>query len=183
MKEILKLGGILFLITAVCTGLVAFANEITKAPIAAKEMEIKEDAMKKVMPEADDFEEMQKSQEIEEAYLAIKGGQAIGYAVSVAPKGYGGPINMMVGITKDGVVEGVEVLSHAETPGLGDNVTAPEFTNQFKDKTLAINIIKGGSAAEDEISAITGATITSESVTHGVNMALEYVASQEGVTQ
>lgn len=183
MKEILKLGGILFLIAAICTGLVSFVYELTKEPIAMQEREAKQKAMQEVMSQADDFKEAQGNEEIGEVYIAMKGGESIGYAISVSPKGYGGPINMMVGITKDGVVEGVKILTHGETPGLGANASDPSFMDQFKDKSKAIKVVKGTGAAQDEVSAITGATITAQAVTDGVNVALEYVASQEGIAQ
>ena len=183
MKEILKLGGILFLITAICSGFVSLASEVTKEPIAIKERETKERAMQEVMPEAEDFEEAQVSEEIEEAYTASKGGEILGYAISVAPKGYGGPIKMMVGVTKDGVVQGVTILQHGETLGLGANASDPTFTSQFKEKSNEINVVKGANPGEDEISAITGATITAQAVTDGVNVALDYVKTQEGAAQ
>lgn len=183
MKEILKLGGILFLISAICSGLVGYASEVTKEPIATKERETKQKAMQEVLPEAEDFEEAQGSEEVEEVYTAMKSGEAIGYAISVAPKGYGGPIYMMVGITKEGVVEGVKILAHGETPGLGANASDPNFTSQFKDKSTAITVVKGAGAGEDEISAITGATITSQAITDGVNIALDYVINQGGAAQ
>jgi len=183
MKEILKLGGILFLISAICSGLVGFASEITKEPIAAKEKEIKEQAMQEIILGAEDFEEMQGTEEVEEVYIATRGGKLIGYAISVSPKGYGGIINMMVGVTKDGVVEGVKILTHSETPGLGANASEPSFMNQFKEKSKAIKVVKGANPSDDEISAITGATITAQAITDGVNMALDYVNSQEGAGQ
>lgn len=183
MKEILKLGGILFLISAICSGLVGFASEITKEPIAMKEKEMKEQAMEEVMPGTEDFEAIQGTEQVEEVYIATKNGATIGYAISVAPKGYGGPINMMVGITKDGLVEGVKILSHGETPGLGANASEPSFINQFKEKSKFIKVVKSTNPSEDEISAITGATVTADAIADGVNTALEYVKSQEGISQ
>lgn len=183
MKEILKLGGILLLIGAICSGLVGYVNEITKEPIAKQEQETKAIAMKEVLPSAESFQDAPAGEDVLEAYTGIQGGQIIGYTVKVAPKAYGGAMEMMVGITSDGVVQGIKILSHSETPGLGANASDVSFTDQFKNKVKGLKVVKGTSQSEDEISAITGATITSKAVADGVNMALEYVESQEGGAQ
>ncbi len=183
MKEILKLGGILFLIAAICSGLVGFVSEITKEPIALQEKETRENAMQEVLAEAQEFEEVESTEEGGPVYAGIKDGQIIGYAISVAPNGYDGPIQMIVGVTAEGAIGGVIILDHGETPGLGANATDPSFTDQFKGKSAMISTIKSGTPKEDEISAITGATITSDAVAEGVNRALEHASSQEGLTQ
>jgi electron transport complex protein RnfG len=112
----------------------------------------------------------------------------LGHVLSVAPKGYSGSIDLMVGISggPEGTVQGVEIISHSETPGLGANADTPAFTGQYVGKTGSgfLNVVKIGPAGEDEIQAIASATITSQAVTDGVNTALScYTAFQLGVEQ
>ena len=80
-----------------------------------------------------------------------------------------------MGVTKDGGVKAINILNHSETPGLGAKSTEPEFYEQFNDKEiLPLKVVKGAASGADEIAAISGATITSNAVTSGVNAAVEY---------
>lgn len=176
MREIVKLGLILFVITAVAGGLLGFANEITKEPIAKQVQQSKEEAMKQTLPQADKFEfievDLPEDSIILEVNAGYKGDTLEGFAVKVAPKGYGGAIEMMVGVSKDGVLQGVKVVSHSETPGLGANAQNAAFTSQYEGKSGELKVVKTTPGADDEIQAITGATITSKAVTSGVNEVL-----------
>lgn len=180
MKDIAKTGSILFVIAAVCTGLVSFASEITKEPIARQKAQAKAAAMQEVLPSAQAFEEKEASDDIVEVQIGLQDGNPVGYALRVDPKGYDGTIEIMVGVTNEGIVEGIKILSHSETPGLGANSADSKFTDRFKGKNTLLKVTKSSQAGEDEISAITGATITSQAVTDGVNKAIEYVQNQEG---
>ena len=97
-------------------------------------------------------------------------GSPYGLVVAVTPRGYGGPIELMVGIRQDGRVAAVRVLGQSETPGLGTKVTERGFLDQFRGaktgERLAVN--KDGG----RINAVAGATISSRAVTQGVNVAL-----------
>ncbi|MCR5737043.1 MAG: FMN-binding protein [Eubacterium sp.] len=113
--------------------------------------------------------------EINEAVSAMdQNGEEIGYIVTVTDKeAYGGSLQMTVGILKDGTVKGISFLSLNETPGLGMKAKEDSFKQQFKDKKVdffAYN--KAGAMAENEIDAISSATITTNAVTHGVNAAI-----------
>ncbi len=163
-KEILRVGLILFVITAISALLLAFANDIT-APIIEQNAKIKtENSMKLLIPEADEFEQK------ENLYLAKAGGELVGVCVISEGLGYGGTVQVMVGVDKEGKVAGIDILSHSETPGLGANADKPDFTNQFTAKTGNIKVAKTG--GENEIQAISGATVTSNAVTKAVNDAL-----------
>lgn len=95
-------------------------------------------------------------------------------AIEVAPKGYGGEINMVVGISDTGEVTGVAIISMSETPGLGSKANDDSFLNQFKGKRAGVAIGKGS----NNVDAITGATITSKAVTQGVSEALDKYAEK-----
>ena len=105
--------------------------------------------------------------------------EVIGYAFSVlSHDGYGGDIDVCIGISLDKTITGVEIISLNETPGMGMRATEPAFIEQYKDKKVdAFVVTKTGKSAENEIDAISGATVTSNAVTNAVNMALFFVES------
>lgn len=182
MKEILKLGAILFIITAVCSGLLGLVNSITQPIIAQKKEATKQEAMKVLIPEAETFVMINEIEEegIEELYVAQKGKEYLGSVAKVAPEGYGGAIEILVGVDINQAVTGIQILTHTETPGLGANVNNDGFRMQFVGKKAPLQVVKG-SASSEEISAITGATITSRAVTEGVNQAVQYINTHQEV--
>ncbi len=107
-------------------------------------------------------------------YRAIRNGDQIGSAVIAEGEGYGGPIEVLVGIDTDGAVVGLKVLDHDETPGLGDVVTEDEFLSQFHGKSEADPI-----QIDEDIDNITGATVSVEAVAEAVRAALGYLAGAE----
>lgn len=181
MKENLRLGLILLLITGIAGFLLGGAFEITKAPIAASIEADKQTALKEILPTADKFTktDVKLNEKISEVNSALKGTEIEGYAIKVAPKGYGGLVEIMVGISKDGKVSGIKILAHTETPGLGANAPEPKFSGQFKDKPTKdkLEVVKIAPTKENQIQAITGATITSKAVTLGVNDAIDFYNS------
>ncbi len=91
----------------------------------------------------------------------------------VAPDGYSGNIDIMVGVDPDGVVSGIEILTHAETPGLGDKITFPEYKQGCVGKSLDNadwRVKKDGG----EFDQITGATISPRAVVGAVKKGLEF---------
>ncbi len=178
-KETIKLGLILLLITAVAGLILGAANSITRAPIAKQIEKTNSDAMKEIVPKADVFNksDVKTSGEILEVNEGkTNSGETAGYAIKVAPKGYSGKIEMMVGISKDGKIDGIKILAHSETPGLGANASEPKFSVQYKGKTIdkPLQVVKKEPSAPNEIQAITGATITSNAVTKGANEAVAF---------
>ena len=103
-------------------------------------------------------------------------GAETGYIVKGSAAGYGGSVIVVVGVDADLKVTGIsfpETLP--ETAGLGKKATEPAFYEQFAGKGTKLSVKKGGGAGEDEIDAISGATITSTAVTNTVNAATEFV--------
>lgn len=178
LRKALHLGGTLFAVTAVTGMILGFVQWGTSYAIRRAELEAKSEALRNVMPEALRFEDVEAVPddfvtEIQEALNDA--GEKVGYCFTVASQGYGGPVSFVVGVTKDGTVRAINILSHSETPGLGARSTEPEFYGQFENRTqLPLKVVKGEAGAADEISAISGATITSSAVTNGVNAAVEY---------
>jgi electron transport complex protein RnfG len=181
MKENLKLGGILLIIAAVAGLLLGWAHEITKEPIAKQEAITKAEALKEILPAASEFKisTVSLAEGIKEVNEGLSSGKIVGYAVKVAPKGYGGAIELMVGISNEGKLEGIKILSHNETPGLGAKAPEPKFSGQFKGKPLdkELQVVKKTPTSPNEIEAITGATISSKAVTTGVNEAVKFYNS------
>ncbi len=178
-KAIIKPGIVLLIITVIAAGLLGAVNSATKEAIAEQEKLATESSMKKVLASADSFNETSKVEN--DDYKDIKeytegvdaDGNTVGYTFSVSTKGFSTGLNLMIGIDTDGVITGIDVLSHGETPGLGANATNDEFKEQFAGKSGEIGVSKGN-AGENEIQAITGATITSRAVTNAVNNVSDY---------
>ena len=177
MKDILKLGVTLFAICAVAALVLGVTNNITAPVIEERNIQASNEARKIVLSEADEFKELDgmNSDIVLEVYEGIKDGQVIGYTIKTSSKGYGGAIELMVGISKDSKITGVDIGNHSETPGLGSKATEPIFKNQYVDKDVSnsLLVVKGSTNNDNEISAISGATITSNGVTNGVNAAMK----------
>ena len=113
--------------------------------------------------------------EVNQVVKAIdKSGNELGYIVTITDKeAYGGSLQMTVGITTDKTVKGISYLSLSETPGLGMRASEDEFKNQFSNKSVDyFKYVKTGATSDNEIDALSGATITTNAVTHGVNGAI-----------
>ena len=182
-KDMFKLGLNLLIISAVAALLLALTNSVTASTIAQRNEQANAEARKLVLESAQDFEEVKdvktdnsKGVEVSEIYEAkYASGNTVGYTLKVLPSGYGGTIELMVGIdSAKGQVSGINVVSNSETAGLGAKSTDPEFSDQYKGKPLEeLSVLKNGTPGDTEIKAISGATITSTAVTNGVDAAIE----------
>lgn len=155
----------LFLISAICAVLLGLVNNITAGPIAAANEAATNAAMQAVLP-ADSYEQVEYTGGNALVTAVYKAGDA-GYVVQVAPSGFGGNLDVMVGVGADGTCTGVSIISHAETSGLGSKATDPDWQAQFVGATDLVAVTKDGGT----INAITGSTITSRAVCDGVNAA------------
>lgn len=183
MKEnnavsILKTAIVLFVIGFACTLILSLCNNLTKDKIAVLSQQKEQEAMASALSGADSFEKVEGNfgDGVNAVYAGKNdNGDIAGYCVKVVPTGYGGEISMMVGIKADGTVSGVDIISMSETPGLGAKAKNQEFRDMYVGKGGEISVIKSGTPSDTEISAISGATITSKAVTSGVNSALAAV--------
>lgn len=175
--SIIVTGLILFAITAVAALLLALVNSVTAPVIEANNIAKTNASMKSVFQSAKEFSAVELGDEFDktvtEVYTAKdENANIIGTCICVSPNGYGGAIDMVVGVGTDGKVTGVDIINQSETAGLGSKAVEPEFRNQYVGKGTVKKVVKTG-AKEDEIDAITSATITSKAVTSGVNTAIE----------
>lgn len=187
MNKIIKNTIILTLITLVAGLGLGVVYEITKEPIALAQNSSKKAAWQQVFPDVkmDDFEAVDVDQKIVDTVVSELGVKATvdevcaagdqGYVITTTDKeGFGGEIQVTVGITTDGEISGVSILSINETAGLGMKATEPEFYEQYQGKqTEQFYVSKDGGIGEP-IDALSGATITSRAVTGAVNTALGY---------
>ena len=182
VRDIIKTAVSLFLICAVAAGLLAAVNSVTAPKIAENSAATANEARKTVLPEAESFEEKTLSDGTV-YYAGVSGYGKVGYVFNTSAAGYGGEIALTVGVNSDGAVTGITILTINETPGLGMNAKKESFISQFTGKSGSISVVKGSASGDNEISAITSATITSKAVTSAVNKALELYSlavQQEG---
>ena len=177
-RYILRLAVTLLLITSVVAAALAGINHLTAHKIVVNQQIKAWDAIKKVLPGAIVSGEVPFTDDtgmVKRVHNSTKG-----YAVEVAPNGFGGAINLLVGVSQEGTVLGVVVISQTETAGLGAVIAANSqvgqtFRDQFTGLSGKLSVRKDGG----EIDAVTGATITSRAVTEGVNAALACIANLE----
>jgi electron transport complex protein RnfG len=185
---VIKLGLILFVISAVAACLLALTNYVTEGTIAAMNEQSNIEARQEVLPEATSFEQVSDSDladiisaagiasadVLPEAYVGMNGSEIVGYTFKTIPgTGFSGDIEMLTGIAADGTISGITILTMNETPGLGANATNPEFKDQYQGLSAEEDVaVSKTGATGNEIQAMTGATITSRAVTDGVNIAI-----------
>ncbi len=176
IKEVLVPTISLFLISAIVTLLLAGTNSVTKPKIEQLQIETENKTKVAVLSDAKEFSDAMTVSLDGVDYTYYEGygeGKEIaGYVFTTSSKGYGGDIITMVGIKADGTISGMDFLSISETAGLGMNADSDDFKSQFIGKSGEIGLNKNN-PADNEIQALTGATITSKAVTNAVNIALE----------
>lgn len=184
MKDILKTGLILLIISFIAAMSLALTNEVTKDKIIEQRMMANELAKKEVLPTAIRFEDItgdlateitEKFAPIVESYVGYDGSdEIVGYVFKSRPTGFGGPMEVVTGINLNSEVTGLRVGSHQETPGLGAKGTDAAFYEQYASKSAAELIgVSKTAALGNDIQAITGATITSDAITVGANASID----------
>lgn len=172
---ILRLALTLLVITSVVAAALAGVNAIAAPKIAAITAQKTQDAIAAVLPGGGEpIDTFADETGLVQAVYASE----TGYAIEVTPAGFDGQITMMVGVSKDGKVLGIDIISHTETAGLGAVAAAKtsageSFRQQFIGADSDLAVSKDGGT----IDAITSATITSRAVTAGVNAALACAAN------
>jgi electron transport complex protein RnfG len=174
-KDIIKITLNLVIVYLIGGLILSFVYAKAAPRIYQNNVEAQKKALKELMPDADSvvkIGEWEPHEKHAEYFVAKKGGQVIGYVVQSFGKGYSSFINTFIAVDTNFTVQKIKVLSHGETPGLGDGIEEPWFQAQFKGKTLDhLKVIKGETT--DDIQALSGATISSRAVTedavkHGV---------------
>ena len=204
MKSMLKDTLIIFVITLIAGAVLGLVYDVTKEPIAHQQQLAKDAAYKEVFADAEKFEEIAVKPDLAPedltAYVNGQGydasgdsvasafdgsGNLAGYVITVTThEGYGGDIQFTLGVRNDGTLNGVSILSIAETAGLGmkaGEVLVPQFAGKQVETFVTS---KTGASSPEQIDAISGATITTNAFVNGVNAGLacfrEYLAVEGG---
>ncbi len=180
-EDIIKPVGVLLAICIIIPLALSVTNKVTAKKIAELENENSKKNMQSLVS-ADDFEKC--SDGGIEYYTAIKGGETAAYIFTESAKGYGGDVSVMTAVKPDGTIAGVAILDvSGETPGLGQNAAKESFYSQYAGLKKGVSLLKNGAKAENnEVDAVTGATITSTAVTRAVNAALDDFEKVKGAT-
>lgn len=174
-KEVIRPAVVLLIIAGVAAAALGAVQSITAEPIRMQEEQTRSASMKAVMPDANSFEEITDA-ELSGSVTAVYKADNGGFVITTAPGGFSGAVDTMVGIDADGVITGLRVTKHSETPGLGAKSTDPSFYEQFAGMSGDLAVTKDGG----EVVPITSATITSRAVTSGANDALQWFTANGG---
>lgn len=180
-NKLFRLAGVLFIICAISAGILAWLNDVTKDKIAENKLKASMDpaVIALVNPNAETFIPYEdtalietikaENAKFEDLYTQVDGSNnSLGYVIkTLSPVGgFGGDMELYVGISPDGKITGTGVISHSETSGLGSRVAEPEFMSQFINKDATKEI------GDSDYSAISGVTVSSKSFTSAVNNAI-----------
>lgn len=172
MKKKIPPFAILTIISLVAALMLALTNTLTEAPIANAAATAANEARTQALPTAEAFEEMSHDSTVDSLFRGLLGGATVGYTATATVTGFGGPIEVTIGMDTDGKITGLNVggSKFAETAGLGTRAREPEFTDQFLGKLPPLVL-------KQDVDAISGATITSTAVTKGVSLDAAAIAA------
>ncbi|MDF2537127.1 MAG: rnfG [Herbinix sp.] len=186
----------LFLITLISGLALSYVFEITKAPIEKQQADKQLEAYQSVFAQVDTYELDEtlnldakdadlgslnadfQSVVVDEVNKAFdSNGTLIGYILKVTTSdSYKDHITIAIGYSLDGTVKGIEFLAINETAGLGMNAVKPEFKGQFSDKNVEqFEVTKTGATTDNQIDALSSATITSRAVVNAVNAGIGFI--------
>lgn len=172
---------VLTVILVVAAVALAVTNLVTEGPISQRNLGEAQAALEEMFPEADagasGFEQMsvEESGGLGFAYTVKQDGQVIGYAIQNTVQGYGGPIELTIGLGGGMELRGLRVggTEFNETEGLGAKAKEASFTGQFQGKTPPLTL-------NGDVSGISGATVTSRAVVDGVNDGVQKLQAMLG---
>ena len=176
-NDIANLTLFLLLLSALCATMVSGVHSMTAPIIAKMEKHALEASYAEIYPGFDKIEQVQelkKENGINSILIVEKLGQPIGIIYNVIANGYTGQIDILLAFDIEKArLTGIKILKQSETPGLGANAAKPPFTNQFKQKDIIspLRVVKTTTSSDNEVQAITSATITSKAVVAGINNA------------
>lgn len=176
--EVLKLGITVMVVAIVSAGILTFAHGVTAPVIEEQHIAEIEETLFEFFPDAEEVE----IEEVDgkEFFVGYKDGELVGVVTTVTSSGYGGDIEMMVGVDSEGTIKGIEILAHEETPGLGDVIEREEWQEQF----VGIDLETAPGA---EVDMISGSTVSCNAAISGAEagrdiLAYEYLGFEEPVS-
>ena len=169
VKEFVAPAAILTGICIVISAALVLTYNTTEPIIEAAKAAEADAARIEVLADADKFDKVETTVEgVVDAYKAANGA---GYVITAEAKGYGGPMQVMVGIKSDGTIDSVKLMSNSETAGLGTKTGEPAYTDQYKGKDSSL----------DGVEAVSGATISSTAFKTNVQNAFKAYGELAGV--
>ena len=193
MKDTIKNALILFAITLVAGALLGIVYEVTKEPIRVQAQIAEQKANEAVFDGATftdyaDFDAEEAAAlladdsnfsrvSIDGVKVASINGATAGYVIQITSMGYGDSITWTLGLSNEGWVNGISLISINETPGLGMNaekVIVPQLADIEIPDDNSFEVVKTNDGLTDTIDAISGATITSTAIKNGINAGLLY---------
>ena len=168
-------------LTAIClivAAALSLTNSLTEHRIATINAQNRKSQMAALIP-ADSYNEGVVMWESADPNLSIyeakTGEETTGYIITTTAKGYSGEIVVMTAFNPDKSLKGISILNaDNETPGLGQNITKPDFYSQFSGLNTNAQVVKNSADnSAGEIKAVTGATVSSKGVVNAVNSARE----------
>jgi len=172
-NKFIHYGVVLCLIAGVSAGILAYVNGKTKPIIEANNQKIENEARKKVLPLAMDFDISNtiKTEKFEFIPGYNENKEVVGYIAKGSSGGYGGKIEFLIGMDQAGKLTGLSVLSHSETPDLGSKITGEKWQESWigRDKTYEFN---------KSVDAFAGATISPKAVYTGIKEILTTFESE-----
>ncbi|MBA2123745.1 hypothetical protein B9J78_02235 [bacterium Unc6] len=157
---------ILFIISIIASGSLALTQVITIQTVISNQKAREKAMILSILPGAHSYQ--LKNTSFGKQYFEgfSETAQSIGYAIYAQGRGFRGPIKILVGFSKDGIIFNIRIFEHKETPGLGAGITQAWFVGQFDGKKIC-------ELSLDNIQAITGATISSRAVVESVKKSVE----------
>ncbi len=165
MGEHIKRALLLAFICALSAGTLGYFYQLTTPIINEQQVKAQISLRQEVLPQALEFKEVIVNGN--QVYLGLSNGNIVGGTAKITVRGYGGDIELMIGLDINRKITGVRVLSHKETPGLGEKATKNEYLAQFINKSSSdINTVR----------FITGATISSKAIRNGVKQGIDLIS-------
>lgn len=171
MRDILKLSITLALVAIVSAASLAVVNNITAPIIEERQQQEYLQTLEAFFPEVDSFE----SEAVDDNRYDVifnSAGETIGVLGTIAQQGYGDVISYNLAVDAGGAIIGTRVISHAETPGVGDIITTDEFLGQFIGKTHEDPL-----AAGDDVDSVSGATISTAAMINSIRGSVGLMAA------
>lgn len=169
MKRALYLALFLALTAGLAGGMLSFVDNMTKDKIAAAAIEKEKIYLDVIFPNS---EFVQKTEEVSEVdgILDLFEVTGKGTVYKVVNKGYGGEIVFLVGFNNDQEIEGIAVVTHGETPGIGDVIESDAFQS---------NLV--GKKGSDKLDVSSGATFSSNAINNGIIAAAQHLNGGEAL--
>ena len=182
LSTVSRIAAVLTLICTLVAALLSFVYSATNDQYEQNMLNAKREAIASLygLDEVDTESLSVAGDAVKELYLVSANGRVLGCCANVKSVGFGGEIDMMVAADADGKLRGVRIVTMSETPGLGSRVGEQDYLGQYEGIDV-VDVAIGNATLDEQVDAISGATISSKAVKNGVNLALEEIQRYYGI--